>query len=115
MAVTVYVWKYYEYKDEIKNRLQGKPITIKADVVRGVNQNAIEFNDIRLNFKLIDAASQVELNNELRNFCVNMTMVGTNYYRCSNRYYRIPLDQNLAIEFTFAKKPDGTPADPNAL
>lgn len=108
-----YVWKYREYKDEIENLLQGKEITIKADVVRGVNENAIKFNSIGLNFKLNKAALQTKLNNELRNFKVYMTMVGNNYYCCENRYYSIPLDMNIPLEFTVEKRADGTPKDRN--
>lgn len=93
-----YTWKYHEYKPQIKNVLQGDEITIKADVIHGVNQNAVKFNKISIFFRLLDDALQNELDNELSNFRINMTMVGTNYYRCNNRYYRIPLDRNLVID-----------------
>lgn len=33
-------------KNHIANLLQGQEITIKADVIRGINKNAIKFNDI---------------------------------------------------------------------
>lgn len=108
-----YTWKYHEYKDQIKNLLQGKEVTIKADVTRGVNQNAVTFKKIGIYFKLLDAGLQSELDNILLNFKINMTMVGTNYYRCSNRYYQIPLDRNVDITFKFNKDADRAPTDPN--
>lgn len=42
-----------------------------------------------------------------------MTMVGTNYYRCNNRYYQIPLDRNVDIVFKFKKDANLEPNDPN--
>lgn len=104
-----YVWKSYKIKNEMKKLLQGQPITLHADVVDGVNQNAIKFNDIGIRMKLVVATTsqQAELETELGNFRVSMTMVGNNYYRCDSRYYSISLDRNVDIDMTFAKAADG--------
>lgn len=111
IAVPFYTFRSREYKEDIKNLLKGEEIMIKADIKNAFNQNAVKFNEIGINLKLVDgkAGEQSKLNAELEKFGVRMTMVGHNYYRCSNKFYYLPVDDNCVIEYSFKRNIDGKP------
>ncbi|XP_016840146.1 uncharacterized protein LOC107980959 [Nasonia vitripennis] len=107
-----FVWKSSKNKNAIKNLLEGKEITMKADVKEGLNRNAIKFNRVKINFKLANETMQNELNKQLEAFQVEMIHLGTSYYRCENKFYTIP-STNQTITYTFARDENGDPKNSN--
>lgn len=100
-SLPFYVWKHDEFKSEISKLLQGEEIIIKADIEKGLNMNAVKFNEIEIRFKVANQSVQSDLNYELENFDVTMAMVGYNYYRCDRRLYHISADDYIVIENSF--------------
>lgn len=100
-----YTFKSRDFKTEFRRLLNGEEIMIGADIVKGINQNAVKFNEIEIQFKLSDEKAQIELNSELQKFSVRMTMVGNHYYRCGNKFYYLSIDDNAVIEYSFKKDP----------
>lgn len=86
-----YRWPYAKFENEIKKLLNGESVTINADIVNGVDFNAVKFQNIH--FKLKNESRQNEFDGKFANLVTNMTMFGTNYYRCHNRIYSIGLDR----------------------
>ncbi|KAF0483210.1 hypothetical protein F8M41_023258 [Gigaspora margarita] len=67
-----FIWNNKTYNQEISKLLNGKEITIYADITKSNhnNKNAIKFNEIGINFRFKpeDKAKQNSMNNELNNF-----------------------------------------------
>lgn len=103
IAMPFFIFKSRDFKSEIKRLLDGEEILIKADIVKGIRQNAVKFNEIEIQFKMSDEKVQLQLNTELQNFVVRMTMVGNNYYRCGDKFYYLSIDDNAVIEYSFRK------------
>lgn len=97
-----YCWPYEQFKSEINQLLLGSSITIKADIINGVDFDAVKFNEIRIQFKLHNKSLQNDFDNDFGNSVVHMTRFGTNYYRCHNRIYAISLDRDINMEFRYA-------------
>lgn len=112
-SLPFYVWKSDAFRNEIRKLLQGEEIIMKADIEKGLNMNAVKFNEIEIRFKVANQSVQFDLNNELRNFDVTMTMVGNNYYRCDRRRYRISVDDNIVIEYSLRLDSTGKFTKPN--
>lgn len=110
-----YVWKNGEIKNEIVKLLQGEEITIKSDITKGVDKNAIKFKEIGIHLKAFDESTQNELNAALQNARLVMTILGNNYYRCGTRVYYISVDDNIVINYTLAKDSKGKPIDQNLV
>lgn len=97
-----YRWPYEQFKSEIYQLLLGSPVKIKADIINGVDFNAVKFNEIRIHFKLHNKVLQNEFDNDFGNLTIHMTRFGTNYYRCHNRIYGISIDRDINMEFRYA-------------
>lgn len=102
-APPFYVWKNRNFKNEISRLLQGEEITINADITKGLNQNAVKFNEIGIRFKAKSENIQGELDNELNHFGVTMAMISNNYYRCGSRFYYNSVDENIVISYAMKK------------
>ncbi|XP_031777218.1 uncharacterized protein LOC100115209 isoform X1 [Nasonia vitripennis] len=63
-----FVWKNNEHKNAIRKLLEEEEITVKSDIRRGLNNNAIKFDTIGIYFKLANQAIQNELNEHLEDF-----------------------------------------------
>lgn len=100
-----------DFKNDIVKLLSGDEISIKADVLKGVKQNAVQFNKIGVNFKLANKTAEEELIAELENFDVTLTMVSNGYYRCDTKIYDIPTSKNVVIIQSFKK--NGNPISSN--
>lgn len=114
LTLAVIIWPFYkfksrEFKHELKKLLTGEEVMIKADVTKGLNQNAVKFNEIGIKFKLSDEKLQKELDSELEKFGVRMTMVGHNYYQCGQKFYYLSVDDRIVIEQSFKKYSSGKP------
>lgn len=112
IAVPFYTFKSREYKYEVKRLLNGEETMINADIRNAFNQNAVKFNNIGIQFKLVNGTEELqsELDTVLEKyFGVRMTMIGHNYYRCGNQFYYLSVDDNLVIEYSFKKNQDGKP------
>ncbi|XP_055325734.1 uncharacterized protein LOC129579606 [Sitodiplosis mosellana] len=96
-----YIWKHHTIRNEIRNLFKGESIIIAADIMKGVDLNAVKFNEIQLRFKLQNETAQNRFNGRLNGFLINMTMIGNNNYRCNKRIYCIPLDRNVEIVHHF--------------
>lgn len=114
-ASPFYVWKNNEIKTELTKFLQGEEITVKADITKGVNQNAVKFREIGIHFKVVNDTVQNELDAELEHFGISMTMLGHSYYRCGNRFYFISVDDNIVIDYSMKKGSNGKPSKSNDI
>lgn len=115
-ASPFYVWKNSEIKAELMKLLRGEEITIKADITKGVNQNAVKFKEIGIHFKIqTNDTVQNEFDAELEHFGVSMTMLGHSYYRCGTRFYFIPVDDNIVIDYSMKKGSNGKPFESNEM
>lgn len=101
------IWKHNEIKNEVKKLLQGKNITLKADITKGLNQNAVKFKEISIRFKMINENEQQEFDKVLENFSLSVTMIGNNYYRCGTKFYYISHDEIIIIESSLKKDSNG--------
>lgn len=109
-----FTWKSHNFKNEFGKLFRGEQIVIKADIMNGIKQNAVKFNEIGIHIKLPDENVQIELDAELENYNVTMTMVGNSYYRCGARFYSIPVD-NITIEYSLDKNQDEKPKSSNKI
>lgn len=110
-----YKWNNNEIKNEIDKLLQGEEITVTADIMERVDLNALKFNEIGIELKIGKEDAQEQLNIDLENFGVTMTMVGKNYYRCNTKIYCMPIDKDIVIDYSFKKRPDGKPYIMNSI
>lgn len=110
-----YTWKYSDIQDEIKKFLRGESITLRSDIRKGRQLNAVKFNEIQLEFKTSDANLQDDLNSYLEYYNVKMEMVGNGYYKCGARIHYVSVDENIALEFSMLKQANGQPDDINEV
>lgn len=108
-AVPFYIFKSREFKVEFQKLLNGEEIMIKANIVKGLSQNALKFNEIGVQLKLVDDKMQRELDAQLENFGVRMTLIGHAYYKCGESFYYLSVDDNVVIEYSFKKHSNGKP------
>lgn len=104
-----YTWHHNDIKDDIGKLLQGEEVTLKADIAKGMNENAVKFKKIEIFLKLRTAAAQQRLNEKLESFKVVMTMVGNSYYRCGKRSYCMAVDDKIVIKYSIKKNDKGEP------
>lgn len=114
-AALFYTWKYQEISDVISKLLTGEEIMVKADIARGMNQDAVKFREIAIQLKLANKWKQAELDDKLGDFNVIMTMVGNSYYRCGKRSYCMSVDENIVLEYSIKKNKRGTPINTNEV
>lgn len=110
IAKPFFTFKAREYHELIEQLLKGNEIMVKADIIKGLNQNAVKFNElgIALTVRVGKSAyqmnmAQYQLEKYLENFSVKLTLVGNNYYRCGNKFYYLPVDDNVVIEYSFKR------------
>lgn len=108
------VWSHNSYKDTTTKLLEGKEITIKADIRESSKKNAIRFNEIGIHFKLANETKQNEFDEQLQYFQVSMTHQGNSFYRCGTKFYVITSD-NLTINYSFNNNKHGEPSNTNAV
>lgn len=108
-----YIWKHNEYKKEVQKLLRGEEIYIKADIMKGINKNAIKFKQIGIYLNSPDETIQMELNEAINNFDLTMEMISDNYYRCDKRVYHLPTDGNVVIEQSMKHDSSGMPIKQN--
>lgn len=96
----------------MKQLLGGEPIFLKADITNGLEFNAIKFKEIRIYLSIANREAQDDLDDRMSGFRVNLTMVGNQYYRCGNKYYYIPLDENIEMNYKIDPT-KGIMIDPN--
>lgn len=100
-----YVWKGVDFRDDIVKLLSGNEVSINADVLKGVKQNAVQFNEIGINFKLTNTTSEQNLIAKLEaDFDVILTMFSNGFYRCDTRIYDISTAKNVTFIQSFKKK-----------
>lgn len=115
VARPFYVWKDRLFNEEIVKLLQGDEVTLNADITKGLNQNAVKFNEIGIHFKAKSDNAQSELDAELNHFGVSMAMVGNSYFRCGTRCYSNVVDENVVIDFSLKKNLNGWPSISNEV
>lgn len=104
-----YTFKNREFKNEFRKLLKGEEILLVADIEKGLTANAIKFKEIAINLKLTNKELQNELNVELENFAVRMTLVSNGYYRCDQQVYTLSVDDNIILEYSFKRNAHGKP------
>lgn len=112
---TFYTWKSNTIMPELRKLLQGENIVLSANIVKGLNFDAIKFKSIGLDFVLLDQTKQSAFDNALKDFSLHMNMIGDNYYRCGSRFYTISTNDNIVISYSFKKDFDGKPSEPNKV
>lgn len=95
----IYTWNYDEFKKEIAKLLNGEPVTLKADITKGLHYSALKFKKASLFFKLEDKKQQAAFNAELEKYEISMEAVDRYYFRCDNRVYHVPHDNNVKFGF----------------
>lgn len=103
-----YIWNHDEVKEKLHDLLSGNEIEIIADVNRGVSKSAVKFNVIELRLKTSND-TQEQLNNELKNFSIALTLSGNYSYRCDDKIYCIPVDNKIVLTYSFQKDLNGNP------
>lgn len=103
-----YVWDNEEIKEKLPDFLRGKEIEIIADINKAVLKSAVKFNVIVLRFKAPND-TQEQLNNELKNFSIALTLAGNYSYRYDDKIYCIPIDDNIVLTYSFKKDLNGNP------
>jgi hypothetical protein len=106
------VWDNKRYKMAIMDLLAGKEVVLKADILKGVKNNAVKFNVIEIKFKAARTEIQRQLDKLLVTFHVKLTHHGNSHYKCGNSFYVIRGD-NQTIEYSIEKIGDGQPVDHN--
>lgn len=115
VARPFYVWRDSNFNEKIVKLLQGDEVTFNADITKGLNQNAVKFNEIGIHFKAKSSSVQTELDAELNHFGVSMAMVGNSYYRCGTRFYSTSVDENVVIDYSLKKDGNGMPSISNEV
>ncbi|OXU22946.1 hypothetical protein TSAR_002418 [Trichomalopsis sarcophagae] len=110
-----FVWKFDKNKPDIHKLLEGKEILLKSDVRQGINQNAIKFNKIGIRFILANEAKQAVLNGLLQKFRITMKHLGTSYYRCNDKFYKITTKDTDVISYVFKTNCSERPHRPNRI
>lgn len=110
-----YTWNEYNIRSDIEKLLHGDEITIKADITKGLDINALRFNEIELQLVLSDESKQIEFDNILDKLHMRMTIAGNNYLRCDSRFYYISLDDEIVIEYSLKKDSNGKPTRTNDM
>lgn len=103
-AIPFYVWKYRDFKNDIKKLLSGKKVIFNSDILTApkpaAHYNAIKFNRIWLNFTMPNRMRQNDLDKALNGYLVKMAIIGTNYYfHCDGRIYYVPSDANSLLTY----------------
>lgn len=110
-----YKWNEYNIQSDIEKLLHGDEIIIKADITKGLDINALRFNEIELQLVLADKSKQIEFDNILEKLHMRMTIAGNNYLRCDSRFYYISLDDEIVIEYSLKKDSNGKPTRTNDM
>lgn len=110
-----FVWHNSDFKQDIEKLLQGQEIVVKADITKGLKENAVKFNEIGIHFKAAKDTIQTQIDAELEHFGVTLAMIGNNYYRCGSRIYFISVDDNIVLDYTMKKGADGKPSVSNEV
>ncbi|KAL7302149.1 hypothetical protein TKK_0005372 [Trichogramma kaykai] len=100
-----YKWKYNEHKNNIEKLLHGHRVTLKADIKQGFKGNAVKFNKIGINFASSNKTIKQKLVKLLSGFSVTLIHLGHSFYRCDDRIYMIPSD-NQAIIYSMTHHPE---------
>lgn len=108
-----YTWQYQENKNQIQNLLNGEEVVLRADVINGVDKNAIKFNRIGIYLNSVNKTIQTGLNEAIKHFDLRMKMIGDVFYRCDNRVYHLPTDGNIIIEQSMKRDASGIPIKQN--
>lgn len=110
-----YTWKNYENREKIEKLLSGEEITIESDILNGMHENGVKFNEISLQFISANESAQSELDEALNNFRFIIKAIGNNYYQCDSRIYYIPVDDDITIDYSLKKHKNGTPIKINEI
>lgn len=96
---------FYQWHDKklINKLFDGQEILVKADIVNGIDENAVKFNDIGIQFKLKNTCNESEFQIALNKFGITLKMLGNNYYRCGGKVYYFSMDNTIEIYHSFEK------------
>lgn len=110
-----YIWKDHVIRDEVDKLLRGEEIIIKADITKGLPKNGLRFNEIGIQFKLVNESAQIKLYSVLENFHMRMTIIGNNYLRCGSRFYYVSVDDDIVIDYSLKTNSNGVPSKTNEI
>lgn len=110
-----YAWTYADNGDNINKLLRGEEIELEANINEGPDLSAIKFNEIGIYLKSANPSKQENLYYALQDFTVNMVMVGKTHYKCNEKIYRFAGDENIVINYSFKRSPDGKPIMTNKV
>lgn len=73
------------------------------------NRSSVKFKNIGIYLRASSETVQSQLDRELLQFTVSMTMVGNNFFRCENKMFSISLNDEIIINVSFEKDANGYP------
>lgn len=100
-----FTWPHQKWNDQISKLLKGENVTLNADILNGMRDSAVKFNDLRLKFVLQNETLQPHLDGILQNYDVSLEIVDNCYYRCNDRIYYISFGEVLSFDFSFERDP----------
>lgn len=101
-------------KSFVRSLLRGEPVTLSADITRGLKMNVLKFRQIEMVLRASDAAWQVTLDTELHDFDVKLSHMGNSYYRCDATYFTIS-NPIQTITYSYKRKANGEPMSSNGV
>lgn len=113
-----YVWKNHTIKNEMAKLLRGENITLMADidVTKQTKRTAVKFKEIGIRFKLANESAQRHFDTVLEtSFELTMTMMGNDHYRCGEKSYIQPMDEEITISYTLIRNKNGIPVRANEI
>ncbi len=93
----------------------GQAIIVKADIMASApDKDAIKFNLIEINLRLVNVSRHLELTNKLNGFKVRATHMGNSCYRYDDKVYVVS-STSQSWEYSFAKDTSGVPKHRNQV
>lgn len=94
--------KFYEWnlndQTQINQLLNGDEVILSADIRNGLHENAVKFGIISIYFKCENKEVENQLNGFGKAMDIKMTMIGDNFYRCNNRIFSIPMNDDIHLD-----------------
>ncbi|XP_031631115.1 uncharacterized protein LOC116345674 [Contarinia nasturtii] len=115
-STTFYTWHYYDIKENLIKLFEGLEIFVRADIAKGIHENAVKFKEIAIDFKLKNETKQTDMDAKLKYFNVKMRMVDNMFYQCGQRSYCMSIiDNNIDFLYSIKKNPTGDPEYTNEV
>lgn len=111
-----YKWDGAENKMKVRKLLSGESIFLDANIIKGLDYDAIKFNEIYLLLHLQSNKSKLvgDFNKVLQKFQIKLTHSGNAFYRFKGKYYTAS-STILDIQYSFKQISNGLPKTTNSV